>query len=335
MSAAAGSKVFAIVVALALTIAAWLPQVDTPAMGRVETGMQQALATFAVARALNASISMAQGTEFTVGLGAQATLGVGQVLDPVNDLVESFSNLMLIAAVALGVQKILLLIGQHIAVKIAVTAVILAWAIVYAASRQPSRWLGALLALALVVRFAVPVATLATDAIYATFLRPHYEQSTQVLNESSEALGRIVESQGDGAVAPATGQSETAPPPAETTPPAAATVPEPPAPAASWWDAMAGVVRDNAAAAYRYLTENANAAASATSDNAHAFVSLMKGLDPRPYLAQLKDQAGQMTERVVDLMVVFLLQTLLMPLFFLWAIYTVLRAALRGLVSAG
>jgi hypothetical protein len=59
-------------------------------------GFKRALVTFAVTRGLNGIISVAQGTEVAVepaGIGLVFT--PGQILDPVNDLIERFSWIVL------------------------------------------------------------------------------------------------------------------------------------------------------------------------------------------------------------------------------------------------
>ncbi len=62
------------------------------------TAVTKAAATWAVARGLDSAISVAQGTELALepgGVGVNLT--VGEVLDPINDLVEQFSQVMLVA----------------------------------------------------------------------------------------------------------------------------------------------------------------------------------------------------------------------------------------------
>jgi hypothetical protein len=96
----------------ALIVGAWLAPLDLPAMQQVDAGLKRALVSFATARALNAVISVAQGTQASVQpLGVGVTLSPGQILDPVNDLVEKFSDLMLVASVVFGIQKVLISIG--------------------------------------------------------------------------------------------------------------------------------------------------------------------------------------------------------------------------------
>ena len=65
--------------------------------------LTQASQVFATAKVLNAIISVAQGTE----IGPPGvTIAIGEILDPVNDLVEQFAWIMLLALSSLGIQKI-------------------------------------------------------------------------------------------------------------------------------------------------------------------------------------------------------------------------------------
>ncbi|MEO1421445.1 MAG: hypothetical protein AAFU66_10930, partial [Pseudomonadota bacterium] len=89
--------------------------------------LERALLTFAVARGLDGVISIAQGTEVALepgGVGLNLT--VGQILDPVNDLIERFSTVMLTVTAALGLQEILLRItaSNSISLLLGVTALL-------------------------------------------------------------------------------------------------------------------------------------------------------------------------------------------------------------------
>ena len=100
-------KAFAAFTMAAVLSCAWLAPLDAPAMQQVDAGLKRALVSFATARLLNGVISVAQGTEASVQpFGVGVTFAPGQILDPVNDLVEQFSHLMLAASVAFGVQKV-------------------------------------------------------------------------------------------------------------------------------------------------------------------------------------------------------------------------------------
>lgn len=95
-----------LVLTLAFTVGiSWSGAFDRRALDDTRAAFKHALVAFGTARALNAAISVVQGTELALqpaGLGL--TLSAGQVLDPLNDLVERFSWVMLVCAVSLGAQ---------------------------------------------------------------------------------------------------------------------------------------------------------------------------------------------------------------------------------------
>lgn len=73
----------------------------------VHEASERALYSFAIARGINAVISVIQSAEVGFTLAVSATLEPGQILDPVNDLVERFSLVMLIASSALWIFRFL------------------------------------------------------------------------------------------------------------------------------------------------------------------------------------------------------------------------------------
>jgi len=67
-------------------------QVDQTATARVEESLTRALASFALARVTNGVISVIQESEVAVSpAGVGLNLALGQILDPLNDMVERFS----------------------------------------------------------------------------------------------------------------------------------------------------------------------------------------------------------------------------------------------------
>ena len=94
--------------ALLAVLAAFTGTVVTTGQEYARAAFSRALITFAVARTLNGVISVAQGTEVAVEPGGVGVnFSVGEVLDPINDLVERFSAVMLVATSSLGLQNVL------------------------------------------------------------------------------------------------------------------------------------------------------------------------------------------------------------------------------------
>src|SRR5882724_7611869 len=93
---------------------AWFGPLDRLAQEYVESGLKRALITFAAARTANAVISVVQATTVAIQpLGIGVTLSPAQVLDPLNELVEQFSALMLAACISFAIQRVLISIGGH------------------------------------------------------------------------------------------------------------------------------------------------------------------------------------------------------------------------------
>ncbi len=248
---------------LGLVCLAWLQPLDQLAVAHSEAGLKRSLAAFAAARGLNAVISVIQGTEVTGGAFVNVTLALGQVLDPVNDLVEQFSQLMLVVSVVFGVQLLLMKMGATWGVSLLLTVLAGWWAwLKLRQGHHPPPWLGRLLLAVLIVRFVVPAMAITSELSHRAFMAEQYTASQQAIESSTAALGTL----GNGS-----GSSST-----------------------SWWD----------------LREK-----------------LVEKID------ELKADAERVVSHVIDLIVLFVVQTVVLPLLVLlaaWWGWRVLAAPARG-----
>jgi len=243
--------------------------VDRYAEQEYENLFQRALITFALARALNGVISAVQGTELALApAGVGVTLTPGEVLDPVNDLVERFSWIMLGATLSLGVQQVLLDIGQWWGVKVLVALLCLGW--LWFRWRQErngasedgqlGRYLLKALVVVLFLRFAVPLAMIANEAIYSIFLESRYQESTQVIENAGAQIEQVNA--------------------------AAATVPK----------VEEGIL----------------------DSIGRTFNSTRQSLDFQRRLSYITERASEVIEHLLQLSVVFIFQTGILPIAFLW-----------------
>ena len=163
---------------LVLLLAATLsvtPFLDQRAAADYEQLFQRAFITFALARTINGVISVVQGTEIALQpAGVGVTLTPGEILDPVNDLVERFSWIMMGATISLGVQNVLLDISAWWVIQILVTA-LASWLLIRLWYPGQGSDLNRILIrrvfpLLLFIRFAVPVMLIANDFLYQEFL---------------------------------------------------------------------------------------------------------------------------------------------------------------------
>ena len=96
--------VFAIVI-LALCALSFHGALDCFARKRVKDTTIETVGIYAVARAINAGVSVFQSTEVSVGV---ASINLGEILDPLNDAVERLSGMAVWAIGSLFLQQIVL-----------------------------------------------------------------------------------------------------------------------------------------------------------------------------------------------------------------------------------
>lgn len=256
-----------VVVAFTIVLSVFNP-VDRIAEREYESLFERALITFALARTLNGLISAVQGTELALQpAGVGVTLTPGEILDPVNDLVERFSWIMLGATLSLGVQQVLLEVGQWWGVKLLLALAGLAWLAFHlrrsreqgSANDDTGKYLLRVLLVLLFIRFAVPLAMIANEAVYAIFLESRYLESTQVIES-------------------------------------------------------AGVAIEQASA----KSTDPDAAEAEEGFFSNIFDSTAKTLDFQQKLDYISERATELIEHLLQLSVVFIFQTGILPIAFLW-----------------
>ena len=282
----------ALLIALAISSAtAWLHRglaqsplrhVDAQAESHLEETMTRAAYTFAAVRGINALISMIQGTELAVSpAGVGVSLSVGEILDPINDLAERFSWIMLVSTTSLGLQRVLMEMSNWIGIQCLLTASLMGFALslwIRGMGRMQVRRLAwRILALAFVVRFFIPFSAYVSESVYTRFLSARYAKATQAL----ETLRRDLR----------TTATIVAPDPAPSEP--------------------QGYIED-----MRQL-----------------FQETRDLIDIRKHIDALKIKLTHLSSYTVNLIVVFSLQTILLPLFVLWLLTHFVRSTPRLVVT--
>jgi hypothetical protein len=264
---------------LLLAVLAWRGDVDDLGRDYTQAGLTRALLTFGVARGLNGVISVAQGTEVAIEpVGIGVVLAPGQILDPINDLVERFSWIMLASATSLGMQKVLLEIMAWpgltllLGALLAATLILLWWP--QALATVGARVIYRLTLVLLILRFAIPLIAIGNELLYDTFLEPQYSASRAQLERTADVIGDI---------------NREVPPPADAEK------------STSWLDSAK-----------------------------RAYASAADAMNVERRLESFRQAAAEVSEHVIDLIVVFVLQTILFPLLFLWFMVQAVKAAIRA-----
>jgi len=184
------------VIGLTLVVLAVSGNADRYGEQQVEEGFQRALVTFGLARALNGVISVVQGTEVAFQpAGVGVNLAPGQILDPVNDLVEDFSWVMLASTTSFGIQRLMLEVlawpGADVILAVLVVFLLLAlWSGAGWLKRRRGWFVRLALFLAL-LRFLVPALAAVGQGVHHTFLEPRYVAAVEGLEDAADRFGDL------------------------------------------------------------------------------------------------------------------------------------------------
>lgn len=263
------------ILAAAVSTLALSGQVDTLGEQYADAAFKRALVTFAVARTLNGVISVAQGTEVAVepgGVGVNFT--VGQVLDPINDLVERFSAVMLVATSSLGLQNVLLEItawwGVNLGLLVAGAAVLLVVWWPRPVNEKLEDLVLRLLLVMVFVRFVVPLFIIGANLIFNTFLAAEQEAASQALEATRLEIEQIREE-----------RNPSAPVPEEQ----------------SLVDRLESLLDES-----------------------------VEAMNVGERIERLQERVSKASEHIINLIVIFVLQTIILPLFFVWLFAELLKS---------
>ena len=257
---------------------AWL---NNLAENYTDQGIERALITYAISRSLNGVISVAQGTEIAVSpVGVGLTFAPGQILDPINDLIERFSWVVLVSGTSLGIQKLFLEITSIPAISWAVSVLSTVFITLIWFCRKHAidfDWASVVKKILLVLiffRFSIPLIAVINEGLYLSFLQSRYEQSqTQLMNASDKI---------------------------------------------------------------QLINASAHEKIEADTDKKSLFENVerwlnktQQSLDLEKQMSLLKQAASDVSQQVINMIVVFVVQAIIFPLLFLWLIIQGAKALMR------
>ena len=242
----------------------------------LEQSMARTLVTFGIARALNGVISVAQGTEVAFEpAGVGVNFAPGEILDPVNDMIERFSWVMLSASASLGLQQLLSELSEWLPVMLiyAVSGIaLLLVLLLYDRTAEGVRlFVLRLFVLLTIARFLIPAVAFSAEMIHTGFLEPRYDVAVARLEQASDRIGNLNES------------------------------------------AMPGQPDEE----------------GIFDKLARMYGSAQSSLDIDKRLTKYREVAAEITSSSVELIVIFLFQTLLLPLAIVWFGAFLFRSTMR------
>ncbi|SCA57054.1 conserved exported hypothetical protein [Candidatus Terasakiella magnetica] len=170
-----------------------LPAFEEEAGAYLADIRERATYAYAAARTLNGAISLLESVE----LDAMIISGQpGQVLEPVNDMVEQFSDLILIALASIGVQEILITVLGDISWGYLLPLALLPLALapwVKQPWQKNLKSIGSILCLSVVFsRLLIPAIALSGQTISEHYLKPDYANAIEHVEEVKEKTRKAV-----------------------------------------------------------------------------------------------------------------------------------------------
>lgn len=195
----AAKSIIGVVVAILLFFAAGIkiPGLDHKTDAYFKEAMTKAGLAYATCRVINASVSIVK--ESTLQLepaGIGVSLAIGQALDPIDDMTERLSDVLVTAITALGTQKLAFEISLTLAPPIFAFFLCILSLLVWLDSDRIAglqKNLLRILVLIAVARFCLPISSLANEFIHRHFFAAQIAQANAELALGSAGLEQLKE----------------------------------------------------------------------------------------------------------------------------------------------
>ncbi|PLY00519.1 MAG: hypothetical protein C0622_08700 [Desulfuromonas sp.] len=256
---------------------------DGAAAEYVNSSLKRATTAYAIARAFNATVSVFRESALQIEpAGIGVTVAAGAALDPINDLVERFSWIMLASMTSLGIQALLIKIVPFISVNILLPMALLSLLAGLWLPRNGSfnfTRIGRVLLFTLILlRFSIPIMSSLNNAAYVAFLEAKQNESIEAIGQSTEEMESLQQEISAVETAQAEGADEDA----------------------GWYER--------------------------TKKSLDSVINQGKNLlDIKAKIEFVKESFTRLIDHIVSLIVVFVVNTIFLPILFLWGLLRIGR----------
>ncbi|MBT8359625.1 MAG: hypothetical protein KJO32_01630, partial [Deltaproteobacteria bacterium] len=176
-----------VTIALAVIVVAnrQIPLVDSFSDTYFKETTTQAALAYATVRGVNGVVSVLKESQVELSpAGIGVSIAAGQILDPIDDMTERLSTVIVTALVSLGLQKLISEIGAAVPGYYVAMFVLFLLIPIWLPRPHKDRYLAVLLKiyfLLLILRLIMPVSALVSDSLYRQLLKPEIIQAEQQL----------------------------------------------------------------------------------------------------------------------------------------------------------
>jgi len=167
-------------VVMFLILICWFGFVDQYAEEYINSSIATSLVSFGIAKAFNATVSVL--STITLQAPFVGSIQIGELLDPLNDLVEDFSTIMKYSISSLLIQKLIVEILQTIHFKIFLTLSGLVFITTKYMFREYRILSYKVFVFALACKFSIALVAIATSFVDSAFLNESIEKENNILN---------------------------------------------------------------------------------------------------------------------------------------------------------
>ncbi len=174
-----------------------LPVLDTTADDYFQEAIAKAGIAYATCRVINASVSIVK--ESTLQLepaGIGVSLAVGQVLDPIDDMTERLSDVLVTAITSLGVQKLAYEVCVSLALPVVSVFIAVLSILIWVENKRLKllqKTVMRLAVLIIVARFCLPVSSMANEFLHTRFFLEKIDKANNELAVGSTELDKLKE----------------------------------------------------------------------------------------------------------------------------------------------
>ncbi len=160
---------------LAVIVFITTPLYESISKKYIDNSLKSAIVTYALLRTLNAGVSVIQKSSVTLGVGIEGNIAIGEVLDPINDAIERFSDMITLSIWTLGSEKTLYEISKT---KLIILLLFLLSGI---SLFYRNRIIDNVLIILIIIRLFIPFSALVSHYFNSEIFDPHIQKSLNAL----------------------------------------------------------------------------------------------------------------------------------------------------------
>ena len=172
-----------------------IPGLDSTADSYFKDSITKAGVSYGVCRVINATVSVIQQSSVQLEpAGIGLSLAVGQIVDPINDMVERLSNVLVMSIASLGVQELVYEISITIVPQIlAILLLFLSFLLWFKNTRvlKLQKILMSVLVIAAIARFCLPISSVANEFLQETFFDDKIVAANEELTASTLDMDKL------------------------------------------------------------------------------------------------------------------------------------------------